>query len=354
MNDQIIYYSNSYEEYRTTTEKLSIKNLLLVCGASLQSMELGKRFLKDDNIKYVFQEFEPNPKHESVLVGVDKYLQNDCDGIIAIGGGSAIDVAKAIKWEIYNEKGSDIQIPLLVAPTTAGTGSEGTTFAVIYYDGEKRSIDSNDLLPNIVFLEEEFLRTLPLYQRKVTMLDALCHSIESMWSVNATDLSRNYAEDAIKLIIANYKGYLNNDIKSNSKMQEGAFLAGKAINISKTTGAHAMCYKITTLFNVAHGEAAAICLSNVWEATYNKACELNNTKLINIMQSISELLGASNPKEGNQKFKEILVELDIKQHYEITDENLKELVNSVNVQRLSNHPVEFTKIDIQEIYSKMK
>ncbi len=94
-------------------------------------------------------------------------------------------------------------IPLLAVPTTAGTGSEATRFAVIYYGGNKQSVTSESLIPDAVVLDPDTLITLPLHQKKATMMDALCHSIESFWSINSTDESKEFSRTAIREILEN-------------------------------------------------------------------------------------------------------------------------------------------------------
>ena len=116
-------------------------------------------------------------------------------------------------------------------------------------------------LPNAAMLDPTLLRTLPLYQRKATLLDALCHGIESCWSMHTTPESRAYSVRAIRQVLEHAEGYLTNQDAGNAGMLQAANLAGKAIHIAKTTAAHAMCYRLTTLFGIAHGHAAALCLS---------------------------------------------------------------------------------------------
>ena len=99
---------------------------------------------------------------------------------------------------------------------------------------------------------------MPLYQKKATTLDALSHAIESYWSINSNDESKKYSMEAIKIILNNFNKYLDGDNSVNKDMLYAANLAGKAINITATTAGHAMCYKLTSLYNIAHGHAAML------------------------------------------------------------------------------------------------
>ena len=114
-------------------------------------------------------------------------------------------------------------------------------------------------------MDASALKTLPIYQKKSTMMDALCHSIESYWSVNSTEESNKYSKQAIQTILENKDAYLANKDLGNANMLKAAYLAGKAINITQTTAGHAMSYKLTSLYGIAHGHAVAICISKLWE-----------------------------------------------------------------------------------------
>ena len=144
----------------------------------------------------------------------------------------------------YRENG----IPLMALPTTAGTGSESTRYAVIYHKGEKLSVTHGSLVPKYAFLEPSVLKSLPLYQKKCSMLDAQCQALESWWSVNATDQSISYAKQSITLVLEHLDGYLANESTGNAGMLLASNWAGRAINITQTTAPHAMSYKITSLF----------------------------------------------------------------------------------------------------------
>lgn len=108
-------------------------------------------------------------------------------------------------------------------------------------------------------MDASVLKTLPDYQKKATMCDALCHAIESFWSVNSTDKSKEYSMAAIQNVMKHMDGYLANTDEGNAGMLLAANTAGKAINITQTTAGHAMCYKLTSMFSSAHGHAAILC-----------------------------------------------------------------------------------------------
>ena len=151
------------------------------------------------------------------MIAIDKLKLNNCDCIISIGGGSAIDTAKAIKLFFALDKSKDyftqehkyVNLKHITVPTTAGTGSESTRYAVIYKDGIKKSLTNDCLIPEYVILDDTYLKSLPYNQKVATIFDALCQSIESLWSINANDISVAYAKKSIEIIMDNIDNYLN-------------------------------------------------------------------------------------------------------------------------------------------------
>lgn len=311
------------EGFEKNKDILNNKKLFLVCGKSFDRLDFANDIKKLNPVR--FGNFRPNPLYEEVLDGVKMFNKSGCDTILAVGGGSAIDVAKSIKF--YSKSSAEI----IAIPTTAGTGSESTHFAVIYKSGVKQSVADPMLLPETVILEPSTLVNVPEYTRKATMLDALCHAIESYWSKKATADSREIAVAAIKAILENRSSYLNNEMDGNAGMLKAANLAGQAINLTTTTAAHAMCYKITSLYGFAHGHAAALCLPEVWK--------VNKTEIPGITL-----------EEFNDLIK--VLKLDYPKS-ETKDEDLDILAESVNPQRLGNNPVALEVGTIRQMYERI-
>ena len=274
MGQKTISPGEDYQGLDDWIQETDCRSIFLVCDNSIRFQEKLSAHLEKiskSGIKITeFRDFQPNPLYENVQDGVRRFRNKQCNAIIAVGGGSAIDVAKCVK--LYSNLPGDgenggwldtdtkaVEIPFLAIPTTAGTGSEATRYAVIYYDGKKQSVTSESIIPDTVLMDPESLITLPVYQKKATMCDALCHAIESFWSVNSTEESKRYSREAIRLIMSNVDRYLDNTQEGRTQMLLASNLAGKAINITQTTAGHAMCYKITSLFGCAHGHAAVLC-----------------------------------------------------------------------------------------------
>ncbi len=351
-------------ELKEILKERNVHKILLVCGKSYQKLPVKKIFQKLGVPIIYFTDFKTNPQYESVEKGVQLLQREDCDFVAAVGGGSAMDIAKCIKLFAVMEPGEkylnkepiENGIPLLVVPTTAGTGSEATQFAVIYDEGKKKSVEHESILPDYVWLEPEVLETLPLYQKKVTMLDALCHSIESYWSVQSNEKSKQLAADAIREILENKEGYLQNTKRGNMEMLHAANLAGQAINITRTTAAHAMSYKLTTLYDIPHGQAVALILPVLWRYMLEEPIEVRDIRgkryLQRVFQKLATCLGADTPLKAVEKFENFIREMELGE-VSIKKEDLELLVSSVNVERLNNHPVLLTKETIKMLYMKI-
>lgn len=355
------------------------KNVLLVCGNSIKLLAIDKYFKSLESRQDIsltrFGDFAPNPEYGSVVKGVKLFRKERCDAIIAVGGGSAMDVAKCIKLYAYmNGDGADgsylkekiipNDIPFLAMPTTAGTGSEVTRFAVIYHNGVKQSISDYSFIPDTVIMDGSVLETLPIYQKKATMLDAFCHAIESYWSVNSTEESKEYSREAIKLVLENKDGYLSNTREGNKGMLTAANFAGKAINITQTTAGHAMCYKITGLFGCAHGHAAALCVRELFKRMSKEICSDNPSGdiecldprgmdyLRDTLNELGRIMGCKDAVEGAEKFSRIFDGLGLEIPAAL-DEQMEMLKSSVNPDRLRNHPVKLDEGMIGELYSNI-
>ena len=315
----------------------------------------------------MFSDYQPNPLYENVQAGVKLFREKECDAIIAVGGGSSMDVGKCIK--LYGnmpgdgEDGSwlnaeyvENNIPFLAMPTTAGTGSEATRYAVIYYDGKKQSVTSESFIPDTVLMDPNTLIMLPPYQKKVTMCDALCHAIESFWSVNSTDESKVYSRKAIELVITNTDRYLENTEEGRRNMLLAANTAGKAINITQTTAGHAMCYKITSLFGLAHGHAAVLCdrILLPWMIENADKCidPRGEQYLRGVLCEIGYSMGCEAPELAADKLNGLFEKLGLEVPT-ASEAQFEELKTSVNPVRLKNHPLALDVYTIDMLYHRI-
>lgn len=294
--------------------------------------KVAKTFSKE---AVFFSDFTPNPKYEEALAGLNLFREEHCDSIVSIGGGSCIDVAKSIKLGLgadlskpepfFRQPYKNPSVRHICVPSTSGTGSESTRHAVLYYQNEKQSICCSSILPDYVLLCPKLILTVPDYQKKCTAMDALCQCIESLWSKKATRQSRVYAKKGLKLFDKSYRGYINNEYSAVEAMQWVANYSGRAINISETTAAHAMSYKITSLFGIPHGHAVAICMSAIFERC-RVTLALPTIDFYNIFCQAQQAFG-------------------LKNRVQMSDADFDELVKSVNKQRLQNFPFDISVSD---------
>ena len=340
--------------------------VLLVCDSSFPFLSI-KDDIEHMDVPYVlFNDFTPNPLYEDVCKGVDLFQITKCDTILAVGGGSSLDVAKCIKLYCQMDKDKlyleqeykDTGIKLIAIPTTAGTGSESTRYAVIYYDSKKQSVTHESIIPNIAILEPSVLKTLPLYQKKCTMLDALCQGIESWWSVNSTDESKCISKAAVEEIMKWWHEYIfENTDESAKHIMHAANLAGQAICITQTTAAHAFSYKITSLYKLPHGHAVAVGLPEIWQYMINNMDKCLDKRgqeyLDGIFGDIAKTMGSKTPSEAIARFRQMLADMEIcnpASDISHRASDIEILSKSVNPIRLKNNPVKLDEETILTLY----
>ena len=203
-------------------------------------------------------------------------------------------------------------------------------------------------------MDPSCLSTLPIYQKKATMMDALCHAIESYWSVNSTEESCASSDEAIRQVMHYKNGYLSNTEEGNRGMLMAAHVAGKAINITQTTAGHAMCYKITSLFGCSHGHAAALCVRRLFPYMIANADACIDPRgvehLKRRLDKIGIALGGRNAEEGARVFIALYDELELPVP-EATEEQISILTSSINTVRLKNHPIKLD--DVSTLYHEI-
>jgi alcohol dehydrogenase class IV/choline kinase len=355
---QIVESNDIYERLEKILIKINARNVFFVSSKVFTKNEAFSLFVRKFN-GYVFSEYSPNPTEEDALKATHLFKQNTFDAIVAIGGGSVIDIAKGIKLLLQHEP-YDVNynydfsaIPLIAIPSTAGTGSESTRFAVIYQQGIKKSLTHDCLMPDFVILSDQLLNSVPDYIKRSSLLDALCQAIESIWAVGASTQSIVFATEAINLIITNYLEYLRGDHLKNKLILKASNLAGKAINISKTTGPHALSYNLTTKYNLAHGHAVSLLLPNILKLSLEKFTMNSSASLIKEFNErihhLNCLFNASNNIELVNNITQVINNI-LDKKIKINSNDLPSFVNNINLERMQNHPIPLTKDDIEKIY----
>lgn len=317
-----------------------------------------RRALDGAGVPYrLFSGFSPNPTYEEVTAGVRAFQAGGCDSLLSYGGGSAIDVAKCVKVfaamptgaeERYAEGLYDYSpYPHVAVPTTAGTGSESTHFAVCYVDGRKVSVSHDCLMPEAAVLDPTLLATLPAAQRGATFMDALSQAIESHWSAGSTDASRAYSAEALRVLNGCAEAWLGGDAGAAWDALRGSDLAGQAINLSKTTAPHAMSYGLTKRAGIPHGHAVALCLPACWEILI----ERGNTGTLERLGEIAGALGCDGPEAALGRYREVFALTGLAPSVPGTREDVEALAAAVDPDRLGNFPVRLGADDLRAVYS---
>lgn len=350
-----------FHSLENALEEVRAQRYMLICDSSFAFLPIKEAF----NPVVAFDHFTPNPLYEDVCKGVELFKAHRCDALVAVGGGSTIDVAKCIKLfcamdasrNFLQQEYQDSGVPIIAIPTTAGTGSESTRYAVIYFNGVKQSITHDSIVPDYAILEPTLLKTLPIYQKKCTMLDALCQGMESFWSINSNEESMGYSKTAIGMILNHWQGYIEeNDDEAAKHIMLAANVAGRAINITQTTAPHAMSYKLTSLYGLPHGHAVALCLPEVWQfmLEHPERCidPRGKKHLTCIFNTLAQIMGVESPEKGLMLFRDLLKALGMFRPKSVhREEELNVLTSSVNALRLRNNPVALDEESIRIIYN---
>tara|TARA_B100000965_G_scaffold395590_1_gene409319 strand:- start:429 stop:1541 length:1113 start_codon:yes stop_codon:yes gene_type:complete len=357
-------------EFNRLIEKKKFNKIFLITGKNSfykSNANLFFKFSKNKLIKYYFKKSKL-PDYNELNIILNEVNRFKPDIILAIGGGSVIDYAKItsiinfnslknLKKKLINyENISKKKIyPLIAIPTTAGSGAEVTSNAVIYINKVKYSVENLLLLPDHYFLFTNLIIKNPVLLKSSAGFDAIAQSVESLISMKSNKTSVSYAKKSLKLSLNNYLSFLKNPNNENSKkMLIASNLAGKAINISKTTAPHAISYPFSSLFGISHGHAVSL--------TFEKFL-LFNFKNLNKSQSafnlnqrykiIFELFKVKSINEFNNKIKFFKKEANLNDSFQRLGININSSMNKIlsqtNTLRLKNNPIIINKNDIRKI-----
>lgn len=349
----------------------------------------GKSSLTQKNIKNVlgliektcsffhYDAISPTPTVKGVNRVLNSFNKGNFDLIVAMGGGSALDIGKSLAVFSKNEGNvKDFLLkkkkilyqptPLILIPTTAGTGSEATHFAVIFEGHTKYSLaDEKYIQADYVIIDPELTYTLPKKITAYTGMDALSQGIESYWNINSTENSREYARKAIELVMDNIiRAVQNPDKNSRYNMAIAANYAGKAINITKTTACHAISYPFTSYFKVPHGQAVILTLPSMIifnsEANENDVADSRGLDYVKkIMADLITLLGAKSSSEAKKKIENILNKIGLETKLSdlgVTNQEEIEIIikNGFNPERVKNNPRILTENQLRNILNDIR
>ena len=337
------------------------KNSFIKSGAK----DKLKFILKESNYSCYFKRNDL-PEYSEFCNLIRKINKFKPDVILGIGGGTSIDYAKLagvintlkdLKKNIQFNSFKDFKkkITTLIIPTTAGTGAEETSFATIFIKKKKYSIAHKLIKPSKFFIIPSLLLSTSNYVRACSGLDTICQSTESLLSKNSNNISVKHAVKSLKIALKYFIPFMTKETLFNaSKMSQAANLSGKAINISKTTGPHAVSYYFSTHHSLGHGHAVALTINSFLYFNYlnieNSSAKFSLKKRYDILFKLTK---SKSIKQLNIYFKNIInkskLEINYKKLKININNKIKKVVRETNVERLSNNPILINKNNLFQV-----
>lgn len=354
-------------ELPTEIERLGCTRALLVTSPGFEKRGTAAKLTEQSSglIAAAYVQVTPNAPYQEAQECVDLIKDNNCDCVVALGGGSVMDTAKAaasicmtdqpVKY--FLEHTDDLPqtgLPVIAIPTTAGTASEITRVSVLS-DPEthtKHSMHSDALYAKVALVDPELTYTVPRHTTASSGIDVLCHALEGYWCKNHQPITDTMAFGSLKRVFK----YLNiayeepENEEAREGMCEASVLAGLAFSLPGTTGPHACSYPITGLFGVPHGEACGLTLV---EFLYLNAAGDEEGRIMRLARR----LGFSNIEEMANRIIELQVQTGLLQNlksFSPTDEQIDQLVAGSKNSTLLRNPVEVTDEDLYRIFNSLR
>ena len=345
------------------------KKVLIVTGRGSTKrsglLDRVEKLLEAEGLEHLlFDEVEPNPLASTAEKGAQIARENGCEAVLGLGGGSIMDCAKAIAFlsknegdindYIYNRLTSDDALPLILIPTTCGTGSEGNGFAVLTNpdNGDKKSLRCNAIVAKVSIVDPECMMTMPKKVLASVTFDALCHNIEAYTSKIAQPLTDAMSIYAIELIANNLVSVYNGtgSKKEWENITMASTIGGMVINTAEVTIAHGMEHPASGLKDIVHGQGLAALTPIVIEASYKG----NEEKFA----KIAKIFGGESAADCADKIRELLKAIDLEcklSDLGIAAEDISWMAENcmkVSAASIANNPVVFTQEEIAELYRK--
>ncbi|HNX16584.1 MAG TPA: iron-containing alcohol dehydrogenase [Bacilli bacterium] len=361
----------------TLLEQLKKNKALLVTDATISRLGLADPLMTSFVLKRfpfaLFNDVEANPKIRTIEEGLKLYIEEECDCVIAIGGGSVLDCAKGIAARSSNPSMSvrDMhgllklrhKLPLLIAiPTTAGTGSEATLAAVVTDEEhqEKYSLNDPKLIPDYAILDFTLLEKLPSHLMATTGMDALTHAVEAYIGKANTRKTKKFAVSAVKLVFENIeKASLpgENSAPYRSNMQVAAYQAGVAFTRAYVGSVHALAHALGAFYNVPHGYTNAIILPIVLKK-YGTSAEKALAELADVVSCPQMNSDAEKASWFIEEIESLNSRLGIVNQFStiIKDDDIPKLARHAYKESIPLYPTPklFTKKELEELYHKIR
>lgn len=312
----------------------------------------------------LFDKVTQNPLTTTAMEGAAFAKENGCDLVVAVGGGSIMDCAKAIAFlavnpgdvndYIFNRKTGETALPLILIPTTCGTGSEGNGFAVLTNpdNGDKKSLRCNAIVAKVSIVDPECMMTMPKSVLASVGFDALCHCIEAYTSKAAQPFTDALSFYGISMLAENLADVYQDKagLAGWEKITLASTIGGMVINTAGVTLAHGMEHPASGLKDIVHGHGLAALTPTVIEKSYIG----NYSKF----SQIAEAFGGASAEDCASKVRELLESLNLKitlSDLGITEEDIPWMAENcmkVSAASVANNPVVFTQEEIEGIYRK--
>jgi alcohol dehydrogenase len=362
----------SIEKLLTEVRNWNLKKILIVTNQTLVNIGLVDKYLgplKEDFAVSVYTDLEPEPSIQCAELLVEYTQQNGFDGVIGLGGGSALDLAKLAA--VISQNDGNVTdylnltgtkqleysgLPKILIPTTSGTGSEVTDISVLALEGTKDVVTHNYLLANVAIVDPQLTLTVPKRITAATGIDALTHALEAFLSVNANEATDALALKAVELIGGSIKTVVENgdDIEARTAMSYGSYLAGLAFFNAGVAGVHALAYPLGSQFKLPHGESNAVLLPYVMKYISSSCAKKINT-VGNLLTNEVKQLNERTPNDYLKLFYQLVNDLGLPttlKDYQIPEFALVSLTEDAIKQKrlLARSPLPLNKKDIYQIY----
>lgn len=369
---EITYGPNSLKEVKNIIDKQGFKNALIVTDPGISKTGLTDKLIKHvKHINYdIYNECQPNPTVKNCNDALEKLKAINADVVIAIGGGSSIDVAKAVALlatnggKIESYEGIDTfengLLPLIAIPTTAGTASEVTSFTVITDEEReyKFTIGGVKISPKWAVVDPVLTLTLPPSVTAATGLDALVHAIESYTSKMANPITKALAREAIRKISRNLRQavYNGDTLKYRDEMLMGSLLAGLAFNNTRLGNCHALSHPISAIYGVPHGVANAVLIPHVMEFNMMAVPELFADIALDMGENLEGLTMMEKAQKAVDAVRRLAKDVGIPETFEsfgIDEQNIKKMTEDALLSgNIKVNPRITTYDDVVELYKK--
>ncbi len=360
----VIFGAGTLDRLSESIDTISGSNGLLITSRSFLKNGTAQKLadLSGDRITDVFSEVSPNPDVSECDACTTKILGGHHDFVVALGGGSVIDCAKAASTFCKNPCAANASdyltgktavpgehLPVIAVPTTAGTGSEVTPVAVLsdHRLGLKAPMSNDCFYPKIALVDPMLTISAPPRLTACTGLDALCHAIEAFWSRHHQPVCDALAIHAASLILANLAKAVEcpGDIGARTALAEASVTAGMAFAIPKTSAPHACAYPLTSILGIPHGEACALTLT--WFMRFN------HSRGAGRIDTLAHSLGYKSPESLATAIENLMDRTNMRRDlkdFRLNDDQTARLVKCSQHPNLLNNPAEITGTDLRELY----